>query len=199
LYLIVGRELTITFLTIALVVFFMVEPLRVSSNKAKKIIEKMSSYLTPEVYKFLNDRFDKLVKSLREIEREEERMCIGAHIYFSIASLIIIFLFPQMIVIGAITVAVLGDAVAAIIGKSFGRHRFKNGKSWEGTIAFFLTSFGILIGILPYGYSINFSIAGAFVGSIVGTFVELYNVPPNDNFSNQILMSLALYLLLFLF
>ncbi len=198
-YLIVGREWTITVLAITLIVFFMIEPLRVSSFKAKKFLEKMSSYLTPEIYKFLDERVDKIMKSLREIEREEEKMCIGAHIYFSIASLIVIILFPQMVAIGAISVATIGDAVAAIIGRPFGKHRFKNGKSWEGSIAFFISAFFILLGILPYGYSMPFAISGAFLGAIIGTLVELYNVPPNDNFSNQIFISLALYLLLFLF
>ncbi len=199
LYILVGREWTIIIISAILIAFFIIEPIRVSFYRSKELLDRMKPYVTPEIYKFLNERLDKMMKSMREIEREQERLCIGAHIYFAIASLIVIILFPKFIVIGAITVATLGDAVAALIGKPFGKHRFKSGKSWEGSIAFFLTALFALMLILPYGYSLSFSLAGAFTGAVVGTLVELYDIPPNDNFSNQIFISLALYLLLFLF
>ncbi len=197
LYILVGREWSIIIISIILIGFFMIEPLRVSSIESRKFLERMKPYITSEMYKFLGDRIDKINKSLREIEREDERLCIGAHIYFAIASLIVIILFPKWIVIGAITVATLGDAMAAIIGKRFGKHRFKNGKSLEGSAAFFITSFLVLFFVLPLDYRFIFVLVGALIGSLIGAFVELYNVPPNDNFSNQIFISLALYLLSF--
>ncbi len=199
LYMLVGRDWSISIISIILIAFFIIEPIRVSFFRSKELLERMRPYITPDVYKFLEQRLDKMMKSMREIEREEERLCIGAHIYFAIASLVVIILFPKYIVIGAITVATLGDAVAALIGKPLGKHRFKNGKSWEGSIAFFLTAFAVLFFILPYGYNMSFVIPAAILGAIIGTLVELFNVPPNDNFSNQIFISLALYLLLFLF
>ena len=198
LYVIVGKEWSIVVISIALIVFFMIEPLRVYSLESKKIVERMRPYVTEEMYRFLNERIDKLTKSIKEIEREEERLCIGAHIYFAIASLIVIILFPKWIVIGAIAVATLGDALAAVIGKKYGKHRFRNGKSWEGSTAFFITSFIVLLLVLFSHYPIEYVILAAIIGSIVGALVELYNVPPNDNFSNQIFISLALYVLTFM-
>ncbi len=198
LYVIVGKEWSIVVISIALIVFFMIEPLRVYSLESKKIVERMRPYVTEEMYRFLNDRIDKLTKSIKEIEREEERLCIGAHIYFAIASLIVIILFPKWIVIGAIAVATLGDALAAVVGKKYGKHRFRNGKSWEGSTAFFITSFIVLFLALFSHYPIVYVILAAVIGSIVGALVELYNVPPNDNFSNQIFISLALYVLTFM-
>ncbi len=198
LYVIVGKEWSIVVISIALIVFFMIEPLRVYSLESKKIVERMRPYVTEEMYRFLNERIDKLTKSIKEIEREEERLCIGAHIYFAIASLIVIILFPKWIVIGAIAVATLGDALAAVIGKKYGKHRFRNGKSWEGSTAFFITSFIVLLLVLFSHYPIEYVILAAIIGSIVGALVELYNVPPNDNFSNQIFISLAFYVLTFM-
>ncbi|WP_048103907.1 diacylglycerol/polyprenol kinase family protein [Aciduliprofundum sp. MAR08-339] len=198
LYVIVGKEWSIVVISIALIVFFMIEPLRVYSLESKKIVERMRPYVTEEMYRFLNERIDKLTKSIKEIEREEERLCIGAHIYFAVASLIVIILFPKWIVIGAIAVATLGDALAAVIGKKYGKHRFRNGKSWEGSTAFFITSFIVLLLVLFSHYPIEYVILAAIIGSIVGALVELYNVPPNDNFSNQIFISLALYVLTFM-
>lgn len=195
LYVLVGREWSIDVISVALVVFFMIEPLRVYPLESKEILERMHPYITEEMYRFLNERIDKLTKSIKEIEREEERLCIGAHIYFAIASLIVIILFPKWIVIGAITVATVGDALAAIVGRRFGKHRFKNGKSWEGSTAFFISSFLVLFFSLSGFYSPMFVFIAAIIGSVVGTLVELYNVPPNDNFSNQIFISLTLYIL----
>ncbi len=91
------------------------------------------------------------------------------------------------VAVGAITVATLGDALAAIIGKSLGRHRFSSGKSLEGSLAYFLTALLVLIPPLV-------SFAPALAGAVIGTIVEFYNVPPDDNFSNQLAVAVAVYL-----
>jgi len=190
-----GAELTIIFTSMALIAFFIIEPYRISQRKSREFLKGIRPVLTKEIYAFLNERIDKINKRLREIAREEERMCIGAHIYFAVGALITIILFPQYIAIGAIAVATVGDAMAAIVGKSLGRHRFANGKSWEGSAALFLSALPIFLLVLPYGYPIDFVILGSLLGASVGTIVEFYDLPPNDNFSNQIFMSLALYIL----
>ena len=193
-----GIELTLIFVSMALIVFFMIEPYRISQNRSKNLLKSVKPFLAKEVYSFLNERVEKINERLLEISREEERICIGAHIYFAIASLITIILFPKYIAIGAISVATVGDAMAALIGKRFGKHRFKNGKSWEGSGAFFISALLIFLLVLPYGYSRELVILGAIVGAMVGTLVEFFDVPPNDNFSNQIFISLSIYLLAFL-
>ncbi len=195
LYYLVGWDYTLIFVSIALIAFFIFEPYRISKQRSVDFLNSVKPFITAEIYAFLNQRIDKINERLRDIAREEERICIGAHIYFAVASLITIILFPRYIAIGAITVATVGDAMAALVGKSLGKHRFKNGKSWEGSAAFFLSAFVILLLILPMGYSMDFVLLASVVGATVGMLVEFYNLPPNDNFSNQIFISLALYLL----
>ena len=186
------------FVSIAIVVFFMIEPFRTSRKYGSDIINGLRPILTDEIYKFIKERVKKIDAKIREIARIEEKLCIGSHIYFAVASLIVIITFPMMISISAITVAVLGDAMAAIIGRKFGKHRFKNGKSIEGSGAFFITSFFIIFTILYWEYPLNFVIVSSIIGALIGTIVEFYNFPPNDNFSNQIFIALVLYLLTFL-
>jgi len=190
-----GKDLTIIFIAIALIAFFIIEPFRTSRKLGKDIVEGIRPFITREIYEFLNESMERIDRRIREIAREEENICIGAHVYFAIASLIVIILFPMYIAIGAIAVATLGDAVAAIIGKSLGRHRFKNGKSVEGSSAFFIVALLLLLWILPMGYTYPYVLYASIIGAIIGTVVEFYDFPPNDNFSNQIFISLALYIL----
>ncbi len=190
-----GKELTMAFIAIALIAFFIIEPFRTSQKLGKDIVEGIRPFITREIYEFLDESMEKIDRRIREIAREEENICIGAHVYFAIASLIVIILFPMYIAMAAIAVATLGDAVAAIIGKSLGKHRFKNGKSVEGSSAFFIVALLLLLWILPMGYTYPYVLYASMIGAIIGTVVEFYDFPPNDNFSNQIFISFALYIL----
>ncbi len=181
-----GKELTALFISISIVIFFMIEPYRISKDTTTKIIKGIRPLFNEETFKVISKGFELVDKKIREIARAEEEVCIGAHIYFAIAALINVLFFPMEIAVATIAVATISDALAALVGKSLGRHRFKNSKSLEGSLAFFVSALLIFIVFLPLSYSI--------LGAIVGTIVEFYNVPPNDNFSNQLAMSFFIYL-----
>jgi len=75
----------------------------------------------------------------------------------------------------AMAVMLLGDTAAALIGRRFGRHRFFNGKSLEGTLAFVLTGFAVvLIGlaIVRYPWQV---LAGGAAGVVAAALLELFN------------------------
>jgi len=98
----------------------------------------------------------------------------------------VVYFFSENVAIAAVSVATLGDAMAAIIGKNFGRHRFPNGKSLEGSLAYFLSGLLVIYPLL----GVKLAVAGA----LVGTLVEFYGLPPDDNFSNQVCVAFSLYL-----
>ncbi|AFK22725.1 diacylglycerol/polyprenol kinase family protein [Pyrococcus sp. ST04] len=176
-YLLFGKEIALIFVTTFLVIFILLEPFRIVEDLRNKVKKKLG---------LPNGVVERLEKEIDSITREHEKRNIGAHIYFTIAALLIVFFFPKEVAIGSIAVATLGDAMAAIIGKPFGRHRFKNGKSIEGSLAYFLTGLAILTPLI--------GIKMAVLGSLVGTLAELYELPPDDNFSNQLAIAIALYL-----
>jgi len=183
-YLLFGRDFTITFVGISFGLFVVLEPFRVIEEWRDSIKRRLGIYAPPEVM----EKIELLENHINDITREHERNRVAAHIYFAAASFIVVYFFPEGIAVGAIALATLGDALAAIIGKTFGRHRFSNGKSVEGSLAYFLTGMAILtplVGPVP-----------AFVGSLAGTIAEFYNLPPDDNFSNQLAVALAVYLFL---
>ena len=177
-YLLYGRTVTIRFVLFFFVLFLILEPFRIVEELRDKVKRRLHLYMNEEIVSHIEKEIDSLA-------REEEKKRIAAHIYFTAAALIVLYFFPAEIAIGAITVATLGDAMAAIIGKPFGKHRFKNGKSLEGSLAFFITALLILVPLidLPHG----------IVGALAGTLVEFHGLPPDDNFSNQLIIALVLY------
>lgn len=181
-YVIFGKTYTLTFIGLSFAVFVALEPFRVIEEWRDSIKRRLGIYAPPEVM----ERIERLEVHINDITREHERNRVAAHIYFAAASFIVVYFFPENVAIGAIALATLGDALAAIIGKTFGRHRFSNGKSVEGSLAYFFTGMVILtplVGPLP-----------ALIGSLAGTIAEFYNLPPDDNFSNQLAVALAVYL-----
>ncbi|WP_297471148.1 diacylglycerol/polyprenol kinase family protein [Thermococcus sp.] len=180
-YVLFGKTYTLTFIGLSFAVFVALEPFRVIEEWRDSIKRRLGIYAPPEVM----ERIERLEVHINDITREHERNRVAAHIYFAAASFIVVYFFPENVAIGAIALATLGDAFAAIIGKTFGRHRFSNGKSVEGSLAYFFTGMVILtplVGPLP-----------ALIGSLAGTIAEFYNLPPDDNFSNQLAVALAVY------
>ncbi|HII66508.1 MULTISPECIES: diacylglycerol/polyprenol kinase family protein [Thermococcus] len=178
LYLLFGQKVTIGFVATALIVFIILEPFRIVEELRDKLKQKLGLYVREDVIALVE-------RELEAISREHEKYSIGSHIYFTIGALIIISFFPKDIAIGAITVATLGDAIAAIIGKPFGKHRFKNGKSIEGSLAYFLTAFLILLVLIDLPH--------ALIGALAGMLAEFYELPPDDNLSNQLAVAITIY------
>jgi dolichol kinase len=87
-----------------------------------------------------------------------------------------------------------GDPAAAIIGRRFGRTRFANGRSVEGTAAFIaaagVASFVALwLGFpqVPAGLALGMAAAGAVAGAVA----ELVSRRVDDNFSIPVSAAVA--------
>ncbi|MCK4236759.1 MAG: phosphatidate cytidylyltransferase, partial [Candidatus Krumholzibacteria bacterium] len=90
------------------------------------------------------------------------------------------------IAMGTIMCLAVGDTVAGIVGKLFGRHKVKD-KSMEGAAANFLVCFLILWFLVP-------SPLIAFVGAFAGAFIELVPVPVDDNIAIPLVSGFAMVL-----
>jgi dolichol kinase len=85
---------------------------------------------------------------------------------YAVGIMIAVNIFPEPVNYAAISVLTLGDGVSSLVGIKFGRHAipYNRNKTFEGSISCFLSSFfSALIFVNPFA---------AFLGSIVGTFVE---------------------------
>jgi len=185
-YYLFGKELTLTFIAVTFFVFVVLEPFRIIEELRDRIKKRLRIYVDEDVF----ERMEEIERRIDEITREHERYRVAAHIYFAAASFTVVYFFPRDIAVGAISVATVGDALAAVVGRSLGRHRFSNGKSLEGSLAFFISALLILWPLIGPPL--------ALAGALTGALVEFYNLPPDDNFSNQISIALVLYLLSFM-
>lgn len=137
---------------------------------------------------------------LRSFEISPAPLMTGAA-FMLIGAVATTVLFPADVAIAALSVLMVSDTCAALIGKSFGKHPLF-GKSVEGSLAFLVSAILItcligLVGMRPYSL---FVITGG-VASIVATAVELFTkrIGVDDNLSIPISFALTQTLLLFCF
>ena len=137
-----------------------------------------------------NPRFGAFVARYfgRLFRKDEHARLLGAT-YYAVASCVCVLLFADAIAVSAISFLVIGDTVAAIVGKRFGRPRYW-GKSIEGSVACFAVCF--LVGMLLLD---EWWVAGG--GALMATVAEAVPLPVNDNFRIPLLSGLAMHFLTF--
>lgn len=146
--------------------------------------------LAIEVFRLNHPRSRNLFRHFfGELLRNHEDASLLGSTYLLIACLLSIHLFPKPIAVLALSFLIVGDTVAAIVGKSIGRVRIF-GKTLEGSLACLAVCFGITL-FLP---EIPFHVA--IVGALVATLFELLPIPLDDNFRIPLSAGFAMELFL---
>lgn len=109
--------------------------------------------------------------------------------YILTASCFVIGLFSQPVAVLSLAFIIIGDPAAAIIGRKYGRHRFKN-KSLEGSLAFFLAA------CLPAVAAPGIPLIPALSAAAVATVTEALSFQVDDNTTVPLISGLYLTLLL---
>lgn len=110
-----------------------------------------------------------------ELLRNHEEVSLLGSTYLLIACLLSIHLFPKPIAVLALSFLIVGDTMAAIVGKWLGRTRLFD-KTLEGSAACLVTCY-LLTLLVP---EIPFHVA--IVGAVTATVFELLPIPLDDNF-----------------
>ncbi len=106
--------------------------------------------------------------------RDHERYSLLGSTYLLLSSLICAYAFEKPITSAALAFLIVGDTVAALVGKSIGRVRIF-GKTLEGSLACFIVC-------LAVGWLIpELTITQAIAGAAMATLIELLPVPLDDN------------------
>ena len=156
-------------------------------------------HIDPKVAAIVNPIFGSIMRS-------HERKPIGIYNGFlagfsgatclMLGSFVTILLFPKLIAITAIAILIVSDAAAAIVGRRFGK-RYIGGKTLEGSIAFFITGYivVIIIGIMAKQHFVFYF--GCLPALIFTTFVELLakNFKIDDNIAIPLTFSFVMFLL----
>lgn len=132
--------------------------------------------------------------------RPQELPPIPAPIRFNGATWVLITatvltaVFPIEIAAAAIAMGLIGDAAAALVGRSIGQtHIFGSEKTVEGTIAFVVAAAPVVF-VVP-----GLVISAGLVGAIVGACVEATRMPLNDNFSVPVAIAVSMIIIPYAF
>jgi dolichol kinase len=126
------------------------------------------------------------LRLFRSLIRSHEREHLLGSTYFMIAALLSVLAFDKLIAISALTFLIVGDTVAAVVGKRFGTPRFW-GKSYQGSLA-------CLVSCLVIGASLLDNVWVILAGSMAAALAEALPVPMDDNMRVPIVSGLIMQL-----
>lgn len=127
--------------------------------------------------------------------RAEEHLKESASIPYIMAVLLTILSFPKMVALVAIYTLAVADPLSAIIGIRWGKHKIGQRKSVEGSLAFFIATFGVCWYVL---YSQNYPLSGhhyfaAFLLAVLTTAFELIPLRIDDNLTIPLFTAAVLW------
>jgi len=167
-----SSEIAFLFLSLSLMLLMMAEYVRKSDGEGN---------VTLYVKKVLN----------KPVKEYEKRGYVASFSYTAGMLLVILFL-PIKLAIGSALILSLGDPAAAVMGKKFGKHKFRHNpdKSLEGSLSMFTVSFVSL-------YFLSIPLPMAFFGSISAVILESFDLKVSDNlliplFAGIVMHSLAI-------
>lgn len=137
----------------------------------------------PRIRTFFYYFFGKLV-------RDHERHNLLGSTYVLLAALLCAYAFDRAIAIVSMAFLSVGDGLAAIVGRSFGRIRVF-GKTLEGSMACFVAC--VLVSLLYPGDPFTWRMI--LGGALVATLFELLPIPLDDNLRISLSAGFAMTLL----
>jgi dolichol kinase len=166
-----GRKaIHVAALAIPIGYYFMAEPL----GRAILAVLTAASFVIdgvrlnqPKVRTFFYIFFGRMV-------RDHERYNLLGATYLLLSSLICVYAFAKPVAVAALGFLILGDTVAALVGRAVGRVRIF-GKTLEGSLACLAVCLAIGA-VIP-----ELSWAQRACGALVATLIELVPVPLDDN------------------
>ena len=122
------------------------------------------------------------------IIRSRERRTLLGGTYLLLSMLLCAFAFSKPVAVASIAFLVVGDTMAALVGKSIGRTRIF-GKTLEGSLACLVSCFAIGSFVPDLSWPV------VLVGSLVATVFELLPIPLDDNFRLPLFAGFAMQLM----
>lgn len=120
--------------------------------------------------------------SLRE---HEERELLGSS-YLALGCILAAFVYPKPVAVAAMGYIILGDGLAGLVGRNWGRVPLAFGKTLEGTLACLLAC--LLVGALVFRES-----APTLLGAALATAIELLPLPVDDNLAIPVVTGAVLW------
>lgn len=160
-------------------------------NWQRALLASVILSLAIEVFRLHNPRIRSVFRHFfGELLRNHEDVSLLGSTYLLIAMLLTLHLFDRPVAFLALGFLILGDTMAAIVGKGIGRLRLLGGKTLEGSAACFLVCFGLTFFMPDIPWQVG------LVGALTATVFELLPIPLDDNFRIPLSAGFAMELLL---
>jgi dolichol kinase len=120
---------------------------------------------------------------INAIIRAEEHLKESAALPYAMSVLLTILTFPKSIAVMSILTLAIADPMSAIVGIKFGKHKISARKSWEGSIAFGVSCFFVVLFVVSYLFANPLwkSFLVAFYVSVLAMFLEMIPIRLDDN------------------
>jgi len=126
-----------------------------------------------------------LMRAFKHVAHPHEAHHINSSTWYVTALLLLSLTYNPAVCSVALAILGLADPAAAIIGKRWGRIRFENGRSVEGTVTFILVGalagMGILAAFHPGQWSLGQMILVSVLAATAGGVTELVSKRIDDN------------------
>jgi dolichol kinase len=157
----------------------------------RAILASVIVSLAIEVFRLNNPRIRNVFRHFfGELLRNHEEASLLGSTYLLIAVLLTLHLFAKPIAVLALAFLILGDTMAAIVGKSMGRTHLLGEKTLEGSLACLATCYATTFFMPGVPYYVG------LVGAVTATVFELLPIPLDDNFRIPLSAGFAMELLL---
>ena len=190
---VLGSELkrkSIHLASLAIPLAFYLSPEAWTRTWERTLLAMVIVSLAIEVFRLNHPRIRNVFRHFfGELLRNHEEVSLLGSTYLLLGCLLTIHLFWKPIAVLALGFLIVGDTVAAIVGKSIGRIPIF-GKTLEGSLACFVVCFA-LTRLVP-----DIPIWVGLVGALTATVFELLPIPLDDNFRIPLSAGFAMELLL---
>ncbi|TMQ53217.1 MAG: phosphatidate cytidylyltransferase [Candidatus Eisenbacteria bacterium] len=177
--------------SLSIPIAYYLSPSSWSRNWERALLASVILSLAIEVFRLNNRRIRIVFRHFfGELLRNHEEASLLGSTYLLIAMLLTLHLFDKPVAVLALGFLVLGDTVAAIVGKSIGKIRLLGGKTLEGSLSCLAVCYGLTL-FMP---GIPFYVG--LVGALTATVFELLPIPLDDNFRIPLSAGFAMELLL---
>ena len=146
-----------------------------STTAAVILAAAAAAALSVEALRLASDRFGGLfLARLAPMLRPREAARLTGATSLAIGYTAAAVLLPGTPALAGILYVGIGDALAAVIGRRWGRHRFPGGKSVEGSLVFLGVTLGITL-------ALGASLPAAAGVALILTVLEAPSLPVDDN------------------
>jgi dolichol kinase len=126
---------------------------------------------------------DWLMRMYGPVSHPHERYKINSATWYATALVFLALFASRPATMAALAVLGVADPVAALVGRRWGKHRIRTGRSIEGTVGFIVSGAIVAAGALAWagGLSVAAIAAYALLAAAVGAVAELVTTQLDDN------------------